>query len=203
MPNSTVERSLMKETVIGEHTMFGKVYTNALYSIVVLILPLFILVVVNTRLIREIRTAKALRESMMAAPQTHRNSASSSSGEENNVTFVMIIIVVVFLVCHTPDRILQIVKVAVPSWGVYCRSILYYVTDVVNLLVIVNSSVNFVIYYFLRKRFRKILMTRICAWSTALANQSTWNQYKVSTDGNELSLLPALQLRAKNERVSV
>ena len=189
-PNSTVTIASLNSTVIGDHTIFGKIYTNALYTICVLILPLFILTIVNYKLIKEIRKAKQLRDSMSATPTKNTN----SSGEENNVTLVMVIIVVVFLLCHTPDRILQIVIVTLPQLKPKCGGIIYYLSDVVNLLIIINSSTNFVIYYFLRKRFRKILMTRICAFGTSVsASTPSWSRCKV--DGNELSLLPELQLQ--------
>lgn len=190
VPNSTVFVPHLNATSIGDHSLFGKVYTNALYTICVLILPLLILSVVNYKLIKAIQHAKRMRESMLATPTKN----TKPNGEENNVTLVMIIIVVVFMVCHTPDRILQIIRVSFPKLNPRCGTPMYYLCDVANLLIIINSSTNFVIYYFLRKRFRKILMTRICALGSSLASNSpsTWSRYRV--DGNELSLLPALQL---------
>ena len=188
--NSTIDIPHLNSTIIGEHTLFGKVYTNALYTVCVLILPLLILSVVNYKLIKAIQKAKRMRESMLATQTTN----SKQNGEESNVTLVMIIIVVAFIVCHTPDRLLQIIRVSFPSLTPRCGSLMYYLMDTVNLLIIINSSTNFVIYYFLRKRFRKILMTRICALGSSIASSSpsSWSRYKV--EGNELSLIPALQV---------
>lgn len=180
-PNSTKEIPQVISTMIGDHSLFGKVYTNALYTICVLVLPLIILIGVNFKIIRVIRKAKQLRENMIYK-------SSRTNSEENNITHVMVIIVVVFLVCHTPDRVLQIIRVAIPSLKLQCGSLKYYLYDAVNVLIIINSSCNFVIYYLLRKRFRKILMSRICATrSSPSIQKSSSSRYK--TDTVDLSLL--------------
>ena len=76
---------------------------------------------------------------------------------EKSITKVMITITLVFLVCHTPDRVNEIVMLLYPTLDHTCPSFMYHFYNVCNLLVIFNSSFNFVIYYLLRPRFRTIL----------------------------------------------
>ena len=116
-------------TAIGEQTIFGKVYTNALYTIVVLVLPLLLLLVLNTRIIREIRHLNARHAAITYSTGMRVRSGSGMSGGSNvgincgsggaggggadrdeNMTKVMVVIVFAFLLCHTPDRILQVIK---------------------------------------------------------------------------------------------
>lgn len=160
-------------TVIGEQSIFGVIYTNIIYTILVLLVPLVILVYFNTCLIREIKfpSKKSLSVGKKSRSfQKLKRQPSFSSPplpEEDNITFIMVIIIVMFLCCHTPDRIVQIIRYFFSeSHHLHCGQTLYYVSSVCNLLIVLNSSSNFIIYYLLRKRFRKILMMKVCAWSS-------------------------------------
>lgn len=126
-------------TSIGEQTLFGKVYTNAVYTVVVLLLPLLLLLVLNTRIIREIRhlnerhaVISYCRAGATACHVVKCNASPSTStlgggvtstgggggrervitgggpDRDESMTKIMVVIVFVFLLCHTPDRILQV-----------------------------------------------------------------------------------------------
>ena len=146
------EQQLMYDyvpTSLGERTLFGKIYTNALYSILVLLLPLVILIALNTRIIYEVRR------------RTVTPLSGSDKTLENNITFVMLVIVFEFLISHMPDRVAQVVKTFIDYEEASC-STLYYLHNICNLLIVLNSSTNFIIYYFFALRFRRILLAKIC-----------------------------------------
>jgi hypothetical protein len=154
----------LKPSVIGANTMFGIVYTNALYTILVLLLPLLLLIGLNTQLIREMRATRQRTSSVagrycMVAPS------------EENISVIMVVIVVVFIVCQTPDRIYQILNLIIFK-GRQCNNVKSRLQAFCNLFIIINSSTNFVIYYVFRKSFRKILKEKICAMSGFRA--SSW-----------------------------
>lgn len=142
-------------TAIGEHTLFGVVYTNALYSFLVLLLPLVIIAVLNFRIIREVRNRPVLPSS------GGQGRGGDSRTLENNITFVMLVIVFEFLISHTPDRVWQVFKMAV-SYKMYRCSPAYFVHHLCNLLIVLNSSTNFIVYYFFALRFRKVLLVKLC-----------------------------------------
>ena len=188
------------ETAIGEHSLFGVIYTNFFYTFVVLVAPLAALTVLNLLIIKELKyssrresaqkqpksttsqtensnlTAKKSKStinnliysSKEKQPQQSRRKNSFSKPplpEEDNITFIMVIIIVILVVCHTPDRILQIYRYFFTDGDqLKCGQTLYYVSYVCNLLIIINSSCNFIIYYVVRRRFRRILLLNICAW---------------------------------------
>jgi hypothetical protein len=141
-------------TAIGEQTLFGVVYTNALYSILVLLLPLVILVILNVRIILEVRNRTVLPSS--------GGRGGDSRTLENNITLVMLIIIFEFLISHTPDRVWQIFKMIVGGYRLFKCSPAYYAHNLCNLLIVLNSSTNFIVYYFFALRFRKILLAKIC-----------------------------------------
>ena len=76
----------------------------------------------------------------------------------------MIIIIAVFIVCHTPDRVYQIVRHFGTREQARCGGFLFYFAYLCNLLIIISSSSNFIVYYMFRKRFRKILWQKLFGW---------------------------------------
>ena len=163
------------ETEIGESTIFGVVYTNIIYTVVVLLIPLVILVIMNSRLIHEIkfanrnRTVKSITNSKIKfnLPGFQRKGSFSKPPlpEEDNITFIMVIIIVILIVCHTPDRIFFIYRYFFTDREqLKCGETLYYISSICNLLIVINSSCNFMIYFLVRRRFRKIFFVKICAW---------------------------------------
>ena len=141
----------IEDTAIGEHTLFGIIYTNALYTILVMLLPFVILLFLNTRIIREMRVLKRNRWQVAGVSGNLRG--------ERSITVVMVTVVLVFLVCHTPDRVCQILRNHYTDHS--CPTVMFYVSNFCNLLIILSSSTNFIIYYILRPSFRQILCHRV------------------------------------------
>ena len=157
-----------EETNIGKGSLFHIIYTNVLYTLLVHTLPLILLVFMNVNLILELRKMKEQRNLMNV----------SSQPSDANITLVMCIIIVIFIVCHTPDRILQGINSFYKDdwWEHAC-----YLFAVCNLLIVINSSSNFLVYYFVRKRFRRLLFEVICrSYHRKLSDATTINQTEVS-----------------------
>ena len=176
-PGSNHSVLVLNETVIGEYSLFGVIYTNIIYTIIVLIVPFLTLVILNSWLLRDLKCSTSKKNSSYSSTTSLNSTVSTklrrrlSIGapplpEEDNITVIMITIVVIFLCCHTPDRIFQIIRYFFVTYEqILCGETLYYVSSVCNLLIVINSSTNFIIYYMMRRRFRKILMMKLCAWS--------------------------------------
>ena len=165
-------------TAIGEQTLFGKIYTNALYTLVVLLLPLLLLLGLNTRLMLTLRSARRRRDKFV-----HGRCAAP---DEANISLVMVIIVVAFLVFHTPDRLLQVAKEFSRPEQFGCGRLLYFASGVCTLLIILNSSTNFLIYYTWRRRFRKIFMLTFCRPPPP----PRYGRHQAAKTDHQLALLP-------------
>ena len=127
-------------------------YVN-MYSAIVVLLPMVIVIVMNVRLIRELRKVRQQRKrlSTMTPP--------CGSTSDSNITLVMVIIIVIFIVCHTPNAIaLGIDSFHKEDWWKYSC----YVQAACNFLIAFNSSINFFVYYFVRKKFRQTLFAMLC-----------------------------------------
>ena len=138
---------------LAKNTAFIFVYAIFLSTLVIQVLPVVLLATLNTKLIVEVRRIKRRAfESQNLPRQQH----------EDNITLVMITIILLLLVCHTPDGIVQIIGQFLPQEARKCGSTYYYAHMVSTLLVVCNSSTNFIVYYLMRRGFRKVLVRRLC-----------------------------------------
>ncbi|ESN98751.1 hypothetical protein HELRODRAFT_162203 [Helobdella robusta] len=158
---NTTTASFMTSDNVGHISFIYEV----VYTIFVLVTPLIILIGLNCKLVKELRKLK------MRLQNFSRNYKGSN---EANITVVMIAIVMIMVICHTPDRILQMsrfigkfTKVAPnssphnPGSFPHCPTIFITFANITNLLIIISFSINFVIYFVFRQRFRQILKHRM------------------------------------------
>ena len=136
---------------IGSGSLFSYIYVTGFLTVMVIVIPTVILIFVNSRLICEVKQMK------------RRESLNSIHGEtkDDNITLVMIVIILVLLICHTPDRIILFL-ISIRS-NVFTNLGISpcYALDIGNLLLVLNSSSNFVIYYLMRKGFRKAILVKL------------------------------------------
>jgi hypothetical protein len=67
---------------------------------------------------------------------------------------VMIVVVLVFIACNGPAKFVHI------AWRYQeqrCPSVAFYLMELSNAMEVLASSINFIIYFALRKRFRYVL----------------------------------------------
>ena len=141
-----------KYTELGKNKMYLIIYNNAMYLIFLLILPLIILTMLNVRLIKALNALRQKRQQMQSARQQ----------QDNNVTFVLIIVVFVFTVCQAPALVNQILWNVLDDTARLCGHFQFYYQRISNMLVVFNSSVNFLIYFLFNTRFRQVLIQCIC-----------------------------------------
>lgn len=113
---------------------------------------------------------KMLKSSSSSASQQSRateraHRTGSISGGEDDITLTLVVVVVVFVVCQTPALVTQVL-VSTHSGGdnqddqegddgLSCPSPLFFYVRLSDLLVVINSAINFAIYCFCSRRFRQ------------------------------------------------
>ena len=126
------------------------IHIPVLYPTLDIILPISILTLLNIRLIIGLNDHRRMQNQ------------NQSSQNKDSTTFVLIIIVVVLIVCHVP-RLVNIVCWIVKSYINWYRNCsLIYLDSISNMLVVLNSAVNFIIYTILNKAFRQVLIQQVC-----------------------------------------
>ena len=141
----------MRYEIIRHPQLYQILYRNVMYMIFLLALPLLILTVLNTRLISALKALRRKRAEMQSLRQQ----------QDNNVTFVLVVVIIVFTVCQTPALLNQIFWNALSDSQRNCGGFQFYFSRISNTLVILNSSVNFVIYFLFNTRFKQVLLQNI------------------------------------------
>ncbi|KAI0236483.1 FMRFamide receptor [Lamellibrachia satsuma] len=140
---------------LGVNRTYQIIYTNILYCLVFFLGPFVALVFLNSELIAALRETKRKRMKVL-------NMESSSSRSEDDITLMLIVVVVVFVVCQTPASTTQVLLSFLSDNLRGCPSTFFYYERISDLLVVVNSSINFIIYCFCSRRFRQILADLVC-----------------------------------------
>lgn len=140
-------------TDIGTNEIFRQVYFIYLNLFVMFILPFAFLAFLNIQLIRAVRVARNTRIKM-----------STSASKEANLTVMLIAVIIVFLVCQLPSVADNILWTMFESKHLNCSIHYIRFTTVSNLMVVVNSAINFILYCLFGKRFRKVFIKIFCKW---------------------------------------
>ena len=144
------ERVVVHRTAMRENAAYFLVYKTCLFFVVRFLIPFAALAFFNQRLIRAMRASDRIRTHM-----------GGSGGKERQHTRILVVVVVVFVICELPDLILRAwlsVHHYAPARVAFPVGRLRYVNVASNLLLTVNSCINFVIYCFMGRRFRLILL---------------------------------------------
>ena len=126
-------------------------YNTVLYAIFNSVVPICILALLNIRVIKALTAHRRMQIQMQTL----------HSDNEHSMTFVLIIIVIVQIVCQLPSLVTRMLWIAAPLEEYRCGGYMFYMVPITNMLVIMNSAVNFMIYIIFNKRFRDILVKKV------------------------------------------
>ncbi|ESN94170.1 hypothetical protein HELRODRAFT_163956 [Helobdella robusta] len=132
-----------------EHSSVSHVY-NSMQSMLRSIIPLFLLVIFSSFIINSVRMTRA-------------NKQLSS---RNRITVMLIVVIIFFLLCITPDAVMSVLSVG------YAESESYHLRatrEVTDTLLVLNASINFLLYYGFNKTFKKEF--------NSLLSNCCWNKY--------------------------
>ena len=124
------------------------------------IIPLIILCVLNMFIIQALRRTRSTKKKLTS---------------RNRITLTLISVIIVFLVCVTPDAVMSTFF----GYG-YAEAdyLVRGVREITDLLLAVNSSVNFILYCTFNKMFRKQFMLLFCARCKSCALQPVQSNFE-------------------------
>ena len=171
------------------HWLFSVGYATVAYCVVMFLIPLALLSYLNFRLIGVLRVAKARREKLLQrkkkmvvklepsvtngradrkkSSQLYSRNVSHVTGRgnsrsEDDVTLTLVVIVMMFVVTQTPALLTQLVISLTSDESLLnCPHIFFFYERFSDLLVVANSSLNFLVYCFCNVRFRQTLFNAI------------------------------------------
>ena len=142
---------MWKYTAMSRSRVYQVIYRVCLDFVVQYLLPLVALVFFNQRLVHSLHKSHQLR----------RHSVTDG-GTGRQQTWMLVVVVIVFVVCQLPYIACRACYVLYEQAGVpFSKSALQHAFIIVNLMHVVNSSVNVVIYCFMGRQFRAILLRMI------------------------------------------
>ena len=161
------------ERILGDSTFYQILYSNILYFPVMYIIPLISLMYLNTKLIKAVNQLK-----------TRKAQLTGHQAPEDHITLCIIFIVFIFVICQTPALINQILWAVTDHADRDCGKFHFYYTKISDVLVVINSSVNFIIYCLFGKSFRQIFVDFFCANSciTYIKTRNTCSHTLVAQD---------------------
>ena len=136
------------------NTLYYDIYMYICYVCLLYIGPLVIVSVINVFLIRAVKQSRA--GSQVTSSDTRRSKASHLRSVDNNAIRILVFVVLLFVLCETPELVIKIFTfIDRHSDSVnISRQVLRDAVVVNELLMVVNSSVNFIIYFTFGKKFR-------------------------------------------------
>ncbi len=140
---------------IGIQSIFDLAYDLIFYNILIIIAPLIFLIYANVSLILELRKAT---QQLGQAPSR----SMIRQSQQDSINRLMIVIILVVVICQIPNRIYRIIMAFEGFSFTDCSKPLYFYSCITTLLLILNSSVNFIIYVWLNRRFRAELKKCCC-----------------------------------------
>ena len=144
--NGTTHTSYVT-TKLGTAKLYRIIYLGVIDFVFLVALPIFTLTYLNIRLIQALQARRRKRMEMVSQLQQN----------DHNVTVVLVIVVVVFIVCQIPAFVGFALLNVMSEDVEFCGGYDYYFRPVCNMLLALNSAVNFVIYVVFNKRFRHVL----------------------------------------------
>lgn len=94
LPETEIQAYMVQPTKLGSNQTYQTIYFSALYLPVMCIIPIALLSVLNTFLIRAVHKSNKERQAM----------GSARASKENNVTIMLVSVVIVFIACQVREH---------------------------------------------------------------------------------------------------
>ena len=139
---------------LRKNDLYVLIYKTVLFFIFRMVGPLFVLVVLNIKLIQTLRRAR----------RDHAQLTQTANQRTNNYfNLILVTVVTVFIVCQTPDFLVRI-AMTIKTYSTIKFDI-YWPNTFSNMMLTINSSVNCLIYCLTGRKFRQILYRILCRHS--------------------------------------
>ncbi|ELU17361.1 hypothetical protein CAPTEDRAFT_228436 [Capitella teleta] len=150
-PVANVTRVGCDLTNFGKSHIFRQLYHSWFYITFVCGVPFVSLAVLNSFLIHAVHLSRQRGKEI-----------NSAERKRNDTTIMLISVVVVFFICQMPALVSRTIWAFEDDPNAFRRLHLYALNEIGNFLIILNSSVNIVPYYFFGQRFRRQFWRIFC-----------------------------------------
>lgn len=149
------------KTSLSFTLLYSVFYKTVCYFVMRSIGPLLLLVVLNSLLVRTLHRMERRRKDLIG-----KKTSQQQQQQRENTTLMLVAVVGVFIVCHIPDVTLRLAATQMHSIpGSLASRRFRLVNSMTNFMLTLNSSINFLIYCLIGRKFRCIvvhLFSRCC-----------------------------------------
>ncbi|GAB6023930.1 hypothetical protein CHUAL_008661 [Chamberlinius hualienensis] len=170
--NNTVSSFQKGSSLLGENTTYRTIY-YWFTTITFILVPLSLLAIFNSFLIRSVHQSKSRRRRMtMRGPKKLDN-----AHQENRITIMLIAVVIMFLLCQLPTASVLIYTSLKPEFLPGEMNLLLGLGNIFNCLVAINAACNFILYCAFSDRYRRIFLRTFvpCLFRRGSPNHSQTN----------------------------
>lgn len=173
------------------YTHYYKVWSNL---IVTALVPIVVLVFCNSKIFFELRKS---RKEMSVSSRRSNNQDQQEANPDHNLAMILAGIVMVFAVCHFFRFFLAFYHVSIAERTKICHEQgretahppwLYIISALNHLMLMVNSSINFIIYCAVGSKFRQAVMAKLCGRSGISGNGGGAGNSRANADGNAIPM---------------
>ncbi|XP_074645239.1 FMRFamide receptor-like [Tubulanus polymorphus] len=154
---------------LGNNVVFLKIYRTYMYLFFIFLLPFLLLFTLNILLLRAVKDS-----------QRARNQMNARTARENNLTIMVIVVVIVFLVCQLPALIDNIFVAIVSMADLHAHWFFTRFTTVSNLLVAINSAINFLLYCVFGNKFRRVFLQIFCGRKSTDRSETSMQMFRTT-----------------------
>ena len=145
-----------KRTSFVSKELLSVIYPSRVHSVIVVGVPCLILIFVTVSILVELRKREKKKRKTCRPPRAPKTT-------QNSVTPMFVTILITFILCELPYFVwygFGEVKILSTYDYLDCGSVMFYIRWLINLGLLLNSSANGFIYFFLNKTFRDALSSR-------------------------------------------
>ncbi|XP_052761795.1 FMRFamide receptor-like [Mya arenaria] len=128
-------------------------------------LPFILLSTFNGILVRTVYSAMRIRKRMTNSYSSNKQNARRQA-EQNRITIMLIGVVIVFLLCQSPNAALILYLTYLDSNDMLLTACeannVKIAGNVVNMMVLINASINFILYSAMSTKFRRVFVRLLC-----------------------------------------
>ncbi|ESO95643.1 hypothetical protein LOTGIDRAFT_160192 [Lottia gigantea] len=127
-----------------------EMFVRWLFGVVIKILPCILLTVLSTLIIIAMHEAKK-RRSRLLGMVNRASDHDNASSEHNRTTMMLVLVVLTFVITELPQGILALISAVNTD---FFSRVYVNLGDLMDLLVLINSAVNFILYCIMSQQFR-------------------------------------------------
>uniref|UniRef100_A0A914WUH0 G-protein coupled receptors family 1 profile domain-containing protein n=1 Tax=Plectus sambesii TaxID=2011161 RepID=A0A914WUH0_9BILA len=156
--NINTTMPVLVPTALRLNATYRQLFFGWAYTIVMFVLPFVSLIIVNSMVIFAVHRSRRLHAGLSTGDDTTKK---QELAKEISTSIMLVGIVVVFLACNTLAFVVNILENLEETSALYQSLVSYS-----NLLVIINASINILIYCLFSDKYRLLLKYYLCCyWS--------------------------------------